>query len=131
MPNKETKIVVLGKSTTTTKDSKRREILKDLDASDVPKEFIDVVRVYLSDGKIIPFEVNDIVDTFSLDELRDFLKEQKISHKVDLVEIYLDMDLIFTKLESTTNNIFKNHFENLPFVVDKILKFAILLYLVR
>lgn len=112
MPNKETKIVVLGKSTTTTKDSKRREILKDLDASDVPKEFIDVVRVYLSDGKIIPFEVNDIVDTFSLDELRDFLKEQKISHKVDLVEIYLDMDLIFTKLESTTNNIFKNHFEN-------------------
>ena len=112
MPNKETKIVVLGKSTTTTKDSKRREILKDLDASDVPKEFIDVVRVYLSDGKIIPFGVNDIVDTFSLDELRDFLKEQKISHKVDLVEIYLDMDLIFTKLESTTNNIFKNHFEN-------------------
>ena len=112
MPNKETKIVVLGKSTTTTKDSKRREILKDLDASDVPKEFIDVVRVYLSDGKIIPFEVNDIVDTFSLDELRDFLKEQKISHKVDLVEIYLDMDLIFTKLESTTHNIFKNHFEN-------------------
>ena len=112
MPNKETKIVVLGKSTTTTKDSKRREILNDLDASDVPKEFIDVVRVYLSDGKIIPFEVNDIVDTFSLDELRDFLKEQKISHKVDLVEIYLDMDLIFTKLESTTNNIFKNHFEN-------------------
>ena len=112
MPNKETKLVVLGKSTTTTKDSKRREILKDLDASDVPKEFIDVVRVYLSDGKIIPFEVNDIVDTFSLDELRDFLKEQKISHKVDLVEIYLDMDLIFTKLESTTNNIFKNHFEN-------------------
>ena len=112
MPNKETNIVVLGKSTTTTKDSKRREILKDLDASDVPKEFIDVVRVYLSDGKIIPFEVNDIVDTFSLDELRDFLKEQKISHKVDLVEIYLDMDLIFTKLESTTNNIFKNHFEN-------------------
>ena len=112
MPNKETKIVVLGKSTTTTKDSKRREILKDLDAADVPKEVIDVVRVYLSDGKIIPFEVNDIVDTFSLDELRDFLKEQKISHKVDLVEIYLDMDLIFTKLESTTNNIFKNHFEN-------------------
>ena len=112
MPNKETKIVVLGKSTTTTKDSKRREILKDLDAADFPKEVIDVVRVYLSDGKIIPFEVNDIVDTFSLDELRDFLKEQKISHKVDLVEIYLDMDLIFTKLESTTNNIFKNHFEN-------------------
>ena len=42
MPNKETKIVVLGKSTTTTKDSKRREILKDLAASDVPKEIIDV-----------------------------------------------------------------------------------------
>ena len=112
MSNKETKIVVLGKSTSVSKDSKRREILKDLDASDVPKEFIEVIKVYLSDGEIIPFEVNDIVETFSLDQLKGFLQERKINHKVDLVEIYLDMDLIFTKLESTTNNIFKNHFEN-------------------
>ena len=112
MSNKETKIVVLGKSTSVSKDSKRREILKDLDASDVPKEFIEVIKVYLSDGEIIPFEVNDIVETFSLDQLKEFLQERKINHKVDLVEIYLDMDLIFTKLESTINNIFKNHFEN-------------------
>ena len=112
MSNKETKIVVLGKSTSVSKDSKRREILKDLDASDVPKEFIEVIKVYLSDGEIIPFEVNDIVETFSLDQLKEFLQERKINHKVDLVEIYLDMDLIFTKLESTTNNIFKNYFEN-------------------
>tara|TARA_B100001057_G_C22746044_1_gene909778 strand:+ start:918 stop:1208 length:291 start_codon:yes stop_codon:yes gene_type:complete len=95
-----------------TKDSKRKEILKDLDASDVPKEFIDVIKVYLSNGDIIPFEVASIVEHFSLDELRDFLRERKINNRVDLVEIYLDMDLIFTKLESTTNNIFKKHFEN-------------------
>jgi len=112
MSNKETKIVVLGKSSSMTKDSKRKEILKDLDASDVPKEFIDVIKVYLSNGDIIPFEVASIVEHFSLDELRDFLRERKINNRVDLVEIYLDMDLIFTKLESTTNNIFKKHFEN-------------------
>ena len=51
MSNKETKIVVLGKSTGMTKDSKRREILKDMNASDVPKEFIDVIKVYLTDGE--------------------------------------------------------------------------------
>ena len=75
-------------------------------------EFIDVIKVYLSKGDIIPFEVSSIVEHFSLDELREFLRERKINNRVDLVEIYLDMDLIFTKLESTTNNIFKKHFEN-------------------
>jgi len=112
MSDRETKIVVLGKSTGMNKDSKRKELLKDLDASDVPKEFIDVIKVYLYNGDIIPFEVTDIVDTFSLDELRDFLRARKINDKVDMVEIYLNMDLIFTKLESTTNTIFKKHFED-------------------
>lgn len=112
MSNKETKIVVLGKSTGMTKDSKRREILKDMNASDVPKEFIDVIKVYLTDGEIIPFEVTNLVDTFSLDDLRDFLQQRKINDRVDLVEIYLDLDLVFTNLESKTNSIFKKHFDN-------------------
>lgn len=112
MSNKETKIVVLGKSTGMTKDSKRREILKDMNASDVPKEFIDVIKVYLTDGEVIPFEVTNLVDTFSLDDLRDFLQHRKINDRVDLVEIYLDLDLVFTNLESKTNSIFKKHFEN-------------------
>ena len=106
MSNKETKIVVLGKSTGMTKDSKRREILKDMNASDVPKEFIDVIKVYLTDGEVIPFEVTNLVDTFSLDDLRDFLQQRKINDRVDLVEIYLDLDLVFTNLESKTNSIF-------------------------
>ena len=84
MSNKETKIVVLGKSTGMTKDSKRREILKDMNASDVPKEFIDVIKVYLTDGEIITFEVTNLVDTFSLDDLRDFLQQRKINDRVDL-----------------------------------------------
>ena len=73
MSNKETKIVVLGKSTGVAKDSKRREILRDMNASDVPVEFIEIIKVYTSDGKIIPFEVTDLIDAFSLDDLRDFL----------------------------------------------------------
>ena len=112
MSNKETKIVVLGKSTGVAKDSKRREILRDMNASDVPVEFIEIIKVYTSDGKIIPFEVTDLVDAFSLDDLRDFLQERKINDRVDLVEIYLNLDLVFTNLESTTNTIFKKHFKD-------------------
>ena len=112
MGDKETKIVVLGKSTSMVKDSKRKELLKDLDASDVPKEFIDVIKVYLSGGEVIPFDVTDLMDTFSLDELREFLQDRHINKKVDMVEIYLNMDVIFTRLESTTNTIFKTHFKD-------------------
>ena len=101
-----------------TKDSKRREILKDMNASDVPKEFIDVIKVYLTDGEIIPFEVTNLVDTFSLDDLRDFLQQRKINDRVDLVEIYLDLDLVFN-LEVKSQSQEKKTFPKLTKIVDK------------
>tara|TARA_B100001105_G_C22364696_1_gene432062 strand:+ start:908 stop:1246 length:339 start_codon:yes stop_codon:yes gene_type:complete len=112
MPGKNTKIVILGKSSSAIKDTRRAEILRNMNATDVPREYIDTIDVHLHDGQVIPFEVDELIDNFSLDELRGFLSAQAIKGKVELVEIFLDLDKIFTQLEAKTNTIFKDFFED-------------------
>ena len=112
MSGKETKIVILGKSSSAIKDTRRAEILRNMNATDVPREYIDTIDVHLHDGRIVPFEVTELIDNFSLDELRGFLSAQAIKGKVELVEIFLDLDKIFTQLEAKTNTIFKDFFED-------------------
>ena len=112
MSGKDTKIVILGKSSSVIKDQRRAEILRNMNATDVPREYIDTIDVHLHGGEIIPFDVSATGENFSLDELRAFLNSQSIYEQVELVEIFLDLDRIFIQLEAKTNTIFKDFFED-------------------
>lgn len=105
------RIVLLGKSTSVKSKKIHKEILNTLQPTEVPKEFIDSITVTFANNEVIPFDVSKLKGNFSLDEVHDFLKTHKAEDKVDLIEIAINLDLVTTKLESTSNAVLDKHFK--------------------
>ncbi len=106
-----TKIVLLGKSTNKKSKKVHKDILNNIQPTEVPKEFIDSITVTFSNNEVVPFNVNSLKGNFSLEQVQDFLKEYKATEKVDLIEIALDLDYITKDLEEKSNSFLEKYFD--------------------
>ena len=105
------RIVLLGKSTSVKSKKIHKQILSTLQPTEVPKEFIDSITVTFSNNEVVPFDTSKLKGNFSLDEVHSFLKEHKAEDKVDMIEITINLDLVSSKLESSSNSLLDKHFK--------------------
>ena len=101
------RIVLVGKSKNKAK-YKDKSFLSDINPTEIPKRFIVKITVTFETGDKVDFDTDNIADTFTIDEMQDWLK--KIDTKHTKVEIMLDLDLVHLTVKEDADTIFSKYF---------------------
>ena len=86
------------------------EILKDIQPTEIPREFIVRVDVTFSTGERQKFDTSHINKNFTVDEIRDFLYDHDRNGLVQLIEITLDLEKIYKTIQQDCDSIFSKLF---------------------
>ena len=103
------RIVLVGKSKNKEK-FKDKSFLSDINPTEIPKVFIIKIKVTFENGDKVDFDTSNIADTFTIDEMQDWLRKIDSKHLIEKVEIMLDLDLIFSTVKSDADTIFSKYF---------------------
>jgi hypothetical protein len=86
------------------------DILKDIQPTEIPRDFIVRVDVTFSTGKRMEFDTSRINRNFTVDEIQDFLHEYDRNGLVQLIEITLDLEKIYKTIQQDCDSIFSKLF---------------------
>ena len=111
MASFETRVVLLGKSTTTDSKKLHKEILNTISPTEIPKKFIDSIDVSFDDGQTIPFTTEGLKGHFSMEEVKEFLRTHDIKGRVELVEIVLNLDRVTANLKERSSDFLAKFFD--------------------
>jgi hypothetical protein len=103
------RIVLVGKSTNKAK-YKDKSFLSDINPTEIPKRFIVKITVTFEHGDKVDFDTANIADTFTIDEMQDWLRKIDSKHMIEKVEIMLDLDLIHLTVKEDADTIFSKYF---------------------
>ena len=103
------RIVLVGKSKNKEK-FKDNSFLSDINPTEIPKVFIVKMTVTFDNGDKVDFDTDNIADTFTIDEMQDWLKKIDTKHAITKVEIMLDLDLVYSTVKSDADTIFSKYF---------------------
>lgn len=104
------RIVLLGRSSKKLDSELNKNLLGDVNPTEIPKEFIVKIDVTFNTGKIVEFTTDRIKENFTLEAIEEFLSEYNTKGQVKLIEITLDLDEVYTTIQSGTDNIFSKYF---------------------
>jgi hypothetical protein len=100
------KIMLLAKMSDITTNNFDLGILKDIQPTEIPKEFIFKVDVTFSTGKVVEFDTSRIKNNFTFDEIQEFLTEFDRKGLVRLIEITLDLAKVYKTIQQDCESIF-------------------------
>ena len=103
------RIVLVGKSKNKEK-FKDNSFLSDINPTEIPKVFIVKITVTFETGDKVDFDTDNIADTFTIDEMQDWLRKIDSKHMIEKVEIMLDLDLIHLTVKEDADTIFSKYF---------------------
>jgi hypothetical protein len=103
------RIVLVGRSKNKEK-FKDKSFLSDINPTEIPKVFIIKIKVTFDTGDKIDFDTANIADTFTIDEMQDWLRKIDSKHMIEKVEIMLDLDLIYSTVKDDADTIFSKYF---------------------
>ena len=103
------RIVLVGKSKNKEK-FKDKSFLSEIKPTEIPKVFIIKIKVTFENGDKVDFDTSNIADTFTIDELQDWLRKIDSKHMIEKVEIMLDLDLIYSTVKDDADTIFSKYF---------------------
>ena len=103
------RIVLVGKSKNKAK-FKDKSFLTDINPTKIPKIFISKITVTFDDGKKRDFTTDNIDTTFTIDDMQGWLATVDTKNIISLVEITLDLDLIYDKIKQDADSIFSKYF---------------------
>jgi len=103
------RIVLVGKSKNKAK-YKDKSFLSDINPTEIPKRFIVKITVTFETGDKVDFDTDNIADTFTIDEMQDWLKKIDTKHAITKVEIMLDLDLVHLTVKEDADTIFSKYF---------------------
>ncbi len=103
------RIVLVGRSKNKEK-FKNNSFLSDINPTEIPKIFIIKIKVTFENGSKLDFDTENLAETFTIDEMQDWLKKIDSKHLIEKVEIMLDLDLIFSTVKSDADTIFSKYF---------------------
>ena len=103
------RIVLVGKSKNKAK-YKDKSFLSDINPTEIPKRFIVKITVTFETGDKVDFDTDNIADTFTIDEMQDWLKKIDTKHAITKVEIMLDLDLVHSTVKEDADTIFSKFF---------------------
>ena len=103
------RIVLVGKSKNKEK-FKDKSFLSDINPTEIPKVFIIKIKVTFENGDKVDFDTSNIADTFTIDEMQDWLRKIDSKHMIEKVEIMLDLDLIYSTVKDDADTIFSKYF---------------------
>lgn len=84
------------------------DILRDIQPTQIPREFIVRVDVTFSGGRVVEFDTSRINKNFTVEEIQDFLYEFDRGGLVRLIEITLDLEKIYGVIQTDCNKILSN-----------------------
>ena len=103
------RIVLVGRSKNKEK-FKDKSFLSDINPTEIPKVFIIKTKVTFENGDKVDFDTVNIADTFTIDEMQDWLRKIDSKHMIEKVEIMLDLDLIHLTVKEDADTIFSKYF---------------------
>lgn len=103
------RIVLVGRSKNKEK-FKDKSFLSDINPTEIPKVFIIKIKVTFDTGDKVDFDTANIADTFTIDEMQDWLRKIDSKHMIEKVEIMLDLDLIYSTVKDDADTIFSKYF---------------------
>ncbi len=103
------RIVLVGRSKNKEK-FKDKSFLSDINPTEIPKVFIIKIKVTFENGDKVDFDTSNIADTFTIDEMQDWLRKIDSKHMIEKVEIMLDLDLIYSTVKDDADTIFSKYF---------------------
>lgn len=103
------RIVLVGKSKNKAK-YKDKSFLSDINPTEIPKRFIVKIIVTFETGDRVDFDTANLADTFTIDEMQDWLRKIDSKHMIEKVEIMLDLDLIHLTVKEDADTIFSKYF---------------------
>lgn len=104
------RIVLLGRSSKKVNSEFNKNLLGDVNPTEIPKEFIEKIDVTFSTGKIVEFRTDRIKENFTFEAVEDFLSEYNTKGHVKLIEITLDLDEVHKTIQTGTDSIFSKYF---------------------
>jgi len=103
------RIVLVGRSKNKEK-FKDKSFLSDINPTEIPKVFIIKIKLTFENGDKVDFDTSNIADTFTIDEMQDWLRKIDSKHMIEKVEIMLDLDLIYSTVKDDADTIFSKYF---------------------
>jgi hypothetical protein len=103
------RIVLVGRSKNKEK-FKDKSFLSDINPTEIPKVFIIKIKVTFDTGDKVDFDTVNIADTFTIDEMQDWLRKIDSKHMIEKVEIMLDLDLVYSTVKDDADTIFSKYF---------------------
>ena len=102
------RIFVLGKSSTKGKQP-LKEMLTEVFTEEIPAEFIETITVIYKDNSS---EVLEPIQTLYLDDVNQYLQNYNISKPFRKLEVILDLDLVYEKIISQSDQLLSQHFKD-------------------
>ena len=111
MSNKGTKIVLLGKRSTT--GESLQMILTEVFPNSIPKEFVYAFSVTLEEGEVIDIPNEMLPDHIEIQNPVDILKHINIKNaNIDIIECILDLEKLSEFVTDHADNILSKIFED-------------------
>ena len=104
------RIVLLGRSAKKVDGKFNKNLLGDVNPTEIPKEFIEKIDVTFNTGKIVEFTTDRIKENFTFEAVEEFLSEFNTKGQVKLIEITLNLDEVHKTIQSGTDSIFSKYF---------------------
>ena len=104
------KIVLLGKSKS--KHPEMQKMLKEIQASLVPYNFLDSVYITVADEEKYKIQKSYLKDGIDYKNIEDSLVQLGITREVHLIEVVIDLDRAFSCLQEETAELLDGLFVN-------------------
>ena len=104
------RVVLIGKSKNKSKYKNRTSVLSDVNPTEIPKEFIEKISVTFKGGEVVDFNTDKIEKNFTMDDMQSWLNQIDTRGAIKLVEVSLDLDLIYETLQQDSDSIFAKYF---------------------
>jgi hypothetical protein len=111
MANHEARIVLLGRPSKLTKNKFKNNLLSEVNPTEIPKQFIEKIDVTFSSGQVVQFDTSKLKSNFTMEAVKDFLKQYDKNSRVGLIEITLDLEKIYNTLQRDSDTIFAKYFQ--------------------
>jgi len=104
------RVVLVGKSRDKGKFLNRNNFLSDINPTEIPKEFIHKITVSFDTGHEADFGTDNLEDTFTISHMHEWLSKIDRKGRIEIVEITLDLDLIYDTIKKNADSIFAKYF---------------------
>lgn len=106
----EARVVLIGKSKNKKKHKNKSNLLSNINPTEIPKQFIDLITVTFDSGQVLNFDTTNIKSNFTITGMNEWLSKIDKKGIVSHVEITLNLDLIYETLQQDSDSIFAKYF---------------------